>query len=154
MKKSIMVSMLLVLLLTVNTYAQSGDQSTLKGFWKMFKTAVASEGFESLKGLCKSPLKDIYYDNESSKNDVEEYFRGGEWSSFKSNVKKISLPKKYKFYDTKAEIDFCNYFNVERGSEVYSAGIEGWYWSYADLMIVKIDGLFFVVGDLSMEYEG
>ena len=119
MKKSIMVSLLLVLLLSVNTYAQNEDQSTLKGFWKMFKMAVISEDFESLKELCKTPLKEIYYDNVTNTNDVETYFRNGEWSSFKSNVKKISLPKKYKFYDTKAENDFCRYFNVENEAQKF-----------------------------------
>lgn len=154
MKKSFMVSLMLILLLTVNTYSQSGDQSTIKGFWKMFKVAVANEDFVTLKELCKTPLKEIYYDGVEDIYDVEKYFRYGEWSSFQSQVKKISLPKKYKFYSNKMENDFYRNFNVESGSEVYSAGIEGWYWSYADLIIVKIDGLFYIVGDLSMEYEG
>lgn len=149
---------LILLSASVNVYSQTNDQTTLSGFWSMFKSAILNEDFSALENLSRLPLIQVYYDNVRKSDNLKEYFQGGsngdEFNLLKSQIKNIEIPKKFEFYDKDSEKRFCNNFKIKFGSEVYSAGIEGFYWSFSDLIFVKINGKYYFLGDDSIEYEG
>ena len=147
------------ILLTVsfNVNSQTNDQTTLSGFWSMFKSAILNEDFSALENLSRLPLIQVYYDNVRKSDNLKEYLKNGsgeELNLLKSQIKNIEIPKIFEFYDKDSEKRFCNNFKIKIGSEVYSAGIEGFYWSFSDLVFVKINGKYYFLGDDSIEYEG
>jgi len=147
-----------LLAISLNVYSQSENQSTLNGFWSMFKTAILNEDFNALENLSRLPLIQVYYDNVRKSDNLKEYFQGGsngeEFNLLKSQIKNIESPKKYEFYDKDSEKRFCNNFKIKTGSDVYTVGVEGFYFSFSDLIIVKISGKYYFLGDDSFEYEG
>ncbi|HEY5536706.1 MAG TPA: hypothetical protein VIL99_17460 [Ignavibacteria bacterium] len=158
--KKLILSFIIILVFTINIYSQTEDQTTIKGLWTLFKGAVVKEDFEAIKGLCRLPLMNYYFsEGLEETNDLQKYFGyfPGEFENFeniKSQIKNIYLPEEYKFYDKNSANRFYNNFNVTSGTEVYYVTIEGWHFSAADLYIIKIEGMYYIIGDDSWEYEG
>lgn len=147
-----------LLAISLNVYSQSENQSDLNGFWSMFKSAILNEDYSALENLSRLPLYQVYYDNARKYENLNEYFQGGsngdEFNLLKSQIKNIETPKKYEFYNKDSEKRFCNNFKIKTGSDVYTVAVEGFYFSFSDLIIVKISGKYYFVGDDSIEYEG
>lgn len=159
MKKIVLLSLMALFSFAFSAYGQSEDQSTLKKFWNAFKSAVQNEDFEKLASLSDLPLVDLYiFSKAFETNDAELYFKAKKyneinWKNFKKAVKGTSFPQKYKFYSESSKKDLYKRYKLEYGTEIYYVGIEGWYWSYADLLIANIDGYYYIIGDESMEYN-
>lgn len=157
MKKIIIISGIIILFFSSNIYSQLDEQTTIKGFWNLFKNAVAGEDFETMKNLCRLPLLQYYYfGKEVETNDMYEYFVSfsQDFNIFKAEIKKIKSPKRYKFVDKKAASEFYNRFNVSSENEVYFVLVEGWHYAGANLYIIKIDGMYYIIGDDSWESVG
>lgn len=158
--KKLIFSLSFILVFTINIYSQTEDQNTIKGFWTLFKDAVVKEDFEAIKSLCRLPLMEYYFSEYSEEtNDLQKYFgyfpdQVESFENLKLQIKNISLPEKYKFYDKQYANRFYNNFNLTDGTEVYFVTIEGWHYSAAYLFIINIEGNYYIIGDDSWEYEG
>ena len=138
------------------SFAQNNDRSTISGFWNSFKSAVNSGDYETVRSLSRMPLQEYYYDNPDQEcNDIKEYitcWEGGE-NAFINQINKISLPTVKQFYDETEKKSFYKRFKINYNSEVYEFTVELWHYSYAWAYIAKIDDVFYLIGDDSIEAE-